>query len=131
MSIAAYKRTIRESDSPRQIERRVLSRITGDLERFAQSFDKSEKSERAQLLASGLEQVLIENLKFWTIIKHDLATEGNALPPQLRAGLISLALFVERQTNNVIGGSAGVGAMAAINQSVIAGLSGQMPGTKG
>lgn len=131
MSIAAYKRTIRESDSPRQIERRVLSRITGDLERFAQSFDKSEKSERAQLLASGLEQVLIENLKFWTIIKHDLATEGNALPPQLRAGLISLALFVERQTNNVIGGSAGVGAMAAINQSVIAGLSGQMPGPKG
>ena len=131
MSIAAYKRTIRESDSPRQIERRVLSRITGDLERFAQSFDKSEKSERAQLLASGLEQVLIENLKFWTIIKHDLATEGNALPPQLRAGLISLALFVERQTNNVIGGSAGVVAMAAINQSVIAGLSCQMPGPKG
>jgi flagellar protein FlaF len=131
MSIAAYKRTIRESDSPRQIERRVLSRITGDLERFAQSFDKSEKSERAQLLASGLEQVLIENLKFWTIVKHDLATEGNALPPQLRAGLISLALFVERQTNNVIGGSAGVGAMAAINQNVIAGLSGQMPGPKG
>ena len=131
MSIAAYKRTIRESDSPRQIERRVLSRITGDLERFAQSFDKSEKSERAQLLASGLEQVLIESLKFWTIVKHDLATAGNALPPQLRAGLISLALFVERQTNNVIGGSAGVGAMAAINQSVIAGLSGQMPGPKG
>lgn len=131
MSIAAYKRTIRESESPRQIERRVLSRITGELEQATTTFDTAPSHSRVDLLSSGLHQTLVDNLKFWAVVKHDLAHDDNQLPPQLRAGLISLALFVERQTNKIIGGDSGVGTLAAINQSVIAGLAGQMPGPRG
>ena len=40
MSIAAYKRTIRESESPRQIERRVFARVTSELEKHSQDFDR-------------------------------------------------------------------------------------------
>ncbi|MGC9370111.1 MAG: flagellar biosynthesis regulator FlaF [Paracoccaceae bacterium] len=132
MSIAAYKRTIRESETPRQIERRILSRITGQLEQHAQNFDSAEaRSDRQSMLASGLRTSLNENQAMWRAMRHDLAAEGNALPPELRASLLSLALWVDRQSAAVMGGEKGVGALVAINRSIIAGLSGQAPRPEG
>ncbi|WP_407496326.1 flagellar biosynthesis regulator FlaF [Pseudooceanicola sp. MF1-13] len=132
MSIAAYKRTIRESESPRQIERRVFLRVTSELEKQAQEFDgASAKETRADLLAIGLRSTIAENLKLWSTIKHDLSQPDNGLPLQLKAGLISLALFVERQTATVLGGGSGLGILVSINQSLISGLSGQSPGPRG
>lgn len=132
MSIAAYKRTIRESESPRQIERRVFLRVTSELEKQVQDFDSaSAKETRSDLLAVGLRMTIAENLKLWSTIKHDLSQPDNGLPLQLKAGLISLALFVERQTAAVLGGGAGLGVLVSINQSLISGLSGQMPGPRG
>lgn len=132
MSIAAYKRTIRESESPRQIERRVFTRVTGELDKNAQAFDRApSRLERMDLLANGLRTHLSENLKLWSTIKFDLSQPENGLPPQLKAGIISLALFVERQTAVVIGGNAGIGVLVQINQSLISGLSGSAPGPRG
>ncbi|EAQ01974.1 hypothetical protein OB2597_20156 [Pseudooceanicola batsensis HTCC2597] len=132
MSIAAYKRTIRESESPRQIERRVFLRVTGELEKKSTPFDKAaSRADRADLLAGGLRSHLAENLKLWSTIKHDLSQPENGLPVQLKAGLISLALFVERQTANCLGGSAGLGVLVQINQNLISGLSGHSPGPRG
>lgn len=132
MSIAAYRQTIRESESPRQIERRILSRITGQLEQHAQAFDGAEnKSDRQSLLANGLRSSLSDNQTLWRAMRHDLAAEGNALPPELRASLLSLALWVDRQCATVMGGEKGIGALVAINHSIIAGLSGQAPRPEG
>tara|TARA_R100000322_G_scaffold163495_1_gene127111 strand:- start:11 stop:409 length:399 start_codon:yes stop_codon:yes gene_type:complete len=132
MSIAAYKRTIRESESPRQIERRVFVRVTGELDKQAQAYDAApSRVDRGDLLASGLRNHLAENLKLWTTIKFDLSQPENGLPPQLKAGLISLALFVERQTAQIIGGNSGVGVLVQINKSLISGLSGTAPGPRG
>ncbi|MDP5333961.1 MAG: flagellar biosynthesis regulator FlaF [Paracoccaceae bacterium] len=122
MSITAYKTTIRHSESPRQIERRILSRLTGELEAHG-AFDTAETaSARLDILSSGLRDALIENQKFWTELKYDLALPENALPPALRAGLLSLALWVDRQTAAVMGGQPGVRALAEINRSISAGL---------
>ncbi|WP_212522767.1 flagellar biosynthesis regulator FlaF [Actibacterium sp. MT2.3-13A] len=132
MSIAAYKQTIRESETPRQIERRILSRLTGQLEQHARAFDAAEtRSERQALLAGGLRASLTENQAMWRALKHDLAAEGNALPPDMRASLLSLALWVDRQTTAVMGGARGLGALVAINRSIVAGLSGQPPRPEG
>ena len=132
MSIAAYKRTIRESESPRQIERRVFVRVTGELDRNQQAYDSAaSRAERGDMLAGGLRQSLAENLKLWTTIKFDLSQPENGLPPQLKAGLISLALFVERQTAQIIGGNPGIGTLVTINQSLISGLSGSAPAPRG
>jgi flagellar protein FlaF len=132
MSIAAYKRTIRESESPRQIERRVFVRVTGELDKQSNTFDMAPtRAERVDLLAQGLRVHLADNLKLWLTIKFDLSQPDNGLPPQLKAGLISLALFIERQTAQVIGGEPGIGALVQINQSLISGLSGTAPGPRG
>lgn len=132
MSIAAYKRTIKESESPRQIERRIFVRVTAEMDKQSQAFDTNRsRADRSDMLANGLRVTLAENLKLWTTIKFDLSQPENGLPPQLKAGLISLALFVERQTQQVLGGNAGVGTLVQINQSLISGLSGNTPGPRG
>lgn len=128
MTIAAYKRTIRESETPRQIERRILSNITGRLEAEATAFDGDiQLSERARMLAAGLRVTLRDNQALWIALRDDLAQPANALPPPLRASLISIALWVERQTTEVLGGAAGVGVLAEVNNNIIAGLSGVAP----
>ena len=131
MTVAAYRRTIRESETPRQIERRILSAITGRLEATAAAFDRSaSRAERSQLLAAGLREALAENQALWIALRDDLAQPANALPPPLRAALISLALWVERQTAQVLGGSAGILALVEVNSNVIAGLAGHAPGLR-
>lgn len=131
MSIAAYKATIRESENARQIERRILSRVTGELERRAGDFDETEsRTEKVRILSSGLRESLIENQTFWQALKHSLASEGNQLPDELRAKLLSMCLWVETQTNSVLGGQPGVGALVAVNQCIVQGLGGTPPGPR-
>lgn len=125
MSIAAYKQNIREVEAPRDIERRVLSRITADIEHKKDEFDTAEtRRERLSVLAHGLGHALAENQQFWMALKHDLADQDNQLPTELRASLISLALWVERQTNSVISGEAKVAPLVTVNRSVTDGLRG-------
>jgi flagellar protein FlaF len=123
MSINAYKTTIRHSESPRQIERRILLRLTGALEAHA-AFDTTESTfARIEILSSGLRDALTENQKFWAELKYDLALPENALSPDLRAGLLSLALWVDRQTAAILGGQPGVLALVEVNRSIVGGLS--------
>lgn len=125
MSIAAYKQNIRQVEAPRDIERRVLSRITSDIEIKKDEFDAAEtRSVRLSVLANGLGYALAENQQFWMALKHDLADQNNQLPTELRASLISLALWVERQTNGVISGEAKVAPLVSINRSITDGLRG-------
>ena len=125
MSLAAYKRTIREVENPRDIERRVLTRITHDLEKHATTYDGADSSAaRLNALAGELGHALVENQRLWSVLKHDLSDNTNSLPPELRASLISLALWVDRQTNLVVGGNGRIEPLIAINRSIVSGLSG-------
>ena len=131
MSVAAYKKTIRDVESPREIERRVLSQITFELEKFSASFDQtSSKQERLEILNNGLSHALSENLRLWSTLKHDLAAQENQLPPDLRASLITLALWVERQTSSILAAQASVEPLVAVNRSICAGLSAPVPATE-
>lgn len=128
MSVSAYKSVIRQSEAPRQIERRVFAKITSDLEVHAEDFDYAETYlDRLQILAGGLRQALQDNLKLWSALKFDLASTTNALSPELRAGLLSIALWVERQTAEVLGGETGALDLIDVNRSILDGLSGVAP----
>ncbi len=126
MSLAAYKKTIRESESPRQIERRILSRVTYDLTQTGQGYDASETSEaRLAILAGGLRDSLYENQKFWAAMRYDLSETTNALPDSLKASLISIALWVDRETSALMAGQGRLAALIEVNSNITAGLSGQ------
>ncbi|MFC2970551.1 flagellar biosynthesis regulator FlaF [Acidimangrovimonas pyrenivorans] len=125
MSIAAYKRTIIETEAPRQIERRILAQVTGQLEQHQEKFDASgDLSERLSLLAGDLRACLWDNEQVWLMLRSDLSEPENALPPQLRAGLLSIALWIERQTNLVMRGTGNIGPLVEVNRSIIRGLAG-------
>ncbi len=125
MSIAAYKRTISETESPRHIERRVLSTVTAELESQYLAFDQAETSgEKLALLAEGLRETLWHNQRVWMTLRNDLAEPGNALSPDLKAGLLSLALWVETHTQGVLNGGKKIKPLLDINRSIVRGLEG-------
>ncbi|MDG1168831.1 MAG: flagellar biosynthesis regulator FlaF [Sulfitobacter sp.] len=126
MSVAAYKRTISHTEAPRQIERRILAQVTSELEQQFEAFDKAErKLDRLQVLAGGLRDSLWKNQMVWLTFKMDLVEQNNGLNPDLRASILSLAAWVEKQTQGVLSGEKSVKPLIDINRSIIDGLSGR------
>lgn len=125
MSVAAYKRTISHTEAPRQIERRILARVTSKLEEQSLVFDSTEgRSERLQLLADGLRHTLWENQEIWMAFKMDLIESENGLSPDLRASILSLAIWVENHTQSTLSGGKTIKPLIDVNRSIIDGLNG-------
>lgn len=125
MSITAYKRTISQTESPRQIERRIFANVTAELETHAVGFDAAETSgDKLNILANGLRDTLVYNQKIWQTIRSDLIDPSNGLTSELKAGLISLSLWVESHTNEVMKGKRKVKPLLDVNKSIIRGLEG-------
>ncbi|ETW11462.1 putative modulator of flagellin synthesis FlaF-like protein [Roseivivax marinus] len=131
MSIAAYKQTVRDTETSRQIERRILSTVTGAMERDGAGYDTATTAERIGILSNGLRTAIADNQRFWIAVREDLADSANALSPDLRAQLISISLWIDRQSTRVMGGEAGVTALVEINHSIMRGLGGQQPRPSG
>lgn len=125
MSITAYKRTISQTENPRQIERRVISSVTAALEDQYLEFDQAEKpADRLRILSNGLRDTITRNQKVWQTLRLDLVQPGNGLSPDLKAGLISLATWVESHSIQVLGGNAKVRPLLDINKTIVRGLEG-------
>ena len=73
----------------------------------------------------ALARAVGDNLRLWGTLAEDLMSEGNALPLELRANLVSLAEFVRRHTMAVLGGRAGVAPLVDINTMIMKGLRGE------
>lgn len=126
MSVAAYKRTISHTEAPRQIERRILAQVTSDLEQQFEEFDKTDRRmDRLTILANGLRHTLWKNQMVWSTFKMDLLEKENGLNADLRAGLVSLAVWVESHTQSVMAGGKTVRPLIDVNRSIIDGLGGR------
>lgn len=122
---AAYQRTVAETETPRQIERRVMSRLTGELERHQAQYEAAtDLASRLAVLSAGLGQAIWENQRLWLNLVSDLSEPENTLPAPLKASLISIGLWVERQSQLVLRGDAGPAAMIEVNRNIIDGLAG-------
>jgi len=128
MSVSAYKRTVRDNASPRDIERSIFSRITAALAQHAATYDQATDSiTRMALLQGSLQPALLENTRLWALLRTDLSHPDNALPPETRAGLISLSHAVDRQTTAILRGEGLVQGLLDINRPIIDGLAGIAP----
>ena len=124
MSISAYRKTIANTEPPRQIERRLLTEANSKLLEHIDYDTLQDGESKLAVLAQGLGEAIHNNARLWRALMYDLMESENALPPQLRAGLISLALWVERHSNGVLSGTQKVGPLIDINRSVARGLGG-------
>lgn len=114
MSIQAYQNAARKTEAPRQTEYRAFAVATRGLI-DASSLPDTEIGRRAEALAT--------NRRLWSLLASDCAAEGNALPPPLRAQIISLAMFVDRHSSAVMRQGASFDVLVEINRSIMQGLS--------
>jgi flagellar protein FlaF len=61
----------------------------------------------------------------WATFKMDLMEKENNLTPDLRAALVSLAIWVEKHTQGVLSGDRKVKPLVDINRNIIDGLGGR------
>lgn len=124
MSVHAYRRVMRDTVTPRDSEKQILSRLTFAMESHQRAYADADALGRLRTLEGGLRQALSDNLKFWTAVRLDLMSPENTFTAALRANLISLSVFVEKTTATVMGGGGGLRALISTNHAIIAGLSG-------
>lgn len=124
MGVTAYRKTIASTEAPRQIERRLLSEVTSQMRQHLEYDLLQDPESKLKALANGLRDAIWRNQKIWNALKFDLMEPENQLPEELRASLISLAIWVERHSPGVMEGKQKLKPLIDINLSVIRGLSG-------
>lgn len=65
-----------------------------------------------------------ENNQLWTLLADDLASSANLMPAQVKAGLISLAIFSIKYGRYVLSQGGAVDVLIDINVKVMKGLHG-------
>lgn len=117
MSLNAYQRARSIVESPRATEFRLMSQITGDMMHARDS----------GLSGAALAPVLHRNREVWSVFSSACGAPGNELPAQLRASIISIALWVDRFTSDVVAGRESIEELIEVNRTITEGLS---PGTQ-
>lgn len=111
---SGYAQAAKALGTPRSIEYRVFSAITGRMSRAL-----------APDAFPALVSALHDNLSLWTAITADVADSRNGLPAPLRAQLVSLGAFTRAHTQKVLRGEAAPAPLIEINTAIMRGLRGQ------
>jgi len=115
MGIAAYRATIRETETPRQIEHRIFSRLTAELGRYRGVMDP-------YALTDEMKSAVWENQRFWQAMRADLVVPDNGLPRDVRATLLSIGGWVDAHSAKVLAAQATVDALIDVNENIMKGL---------
>lgn len=124
----AYKRTIRQTAAPRDVEYRLLAQVTSAL---LKARDLREKSERDPRRMAQIMDALNWNNQVWDAFVEDVGTEGNMLPRELRAAIVSLGIWVTRETGMISGGEGDIDALIAVNRAIMRGLNPALAASEG
>ena len=113
MSLAAYQRVQTIAEHPRGTEARLIAEITREMNC---AWDTGCRG-------AALMPALHRNREMWSTFAAACGAQGNALPDALRAAIVSLALWVDRHTSEVIAGREPVDALVEVNRELLEGLS--------
>lgn len=117
MSLNAYRRAQSISATPRATEYRLLSQVTGELI----------QAREHDLRGAALMRALHHNREVWSTFAVLCGSPGNKLPTPLRAGIISLALWVEQYTSEVVRRRDTIDALINVNRTIMEGLTAENP----
>ena len=113
MSLNAYQRARTMVEHPRATEFRLMSEITGEMM----------QAHQAGLSGAALMPVLHRNREVWSAFSDACGAQGNELPDELRASIISIGLWVDRFTSEVVRGNDTIDELITVNRAIIEGLS--------
>ena len=109
---AAYAKIQPTKEGYRDLEYKVLGTVTGALI----------KAREPGTELSDKFNAVLWNEKVWNTFRCDLSSPDNQLPDELKASLISLAIWVSKETNRVMDHLADLDGLISINRQVMAGL---------
>ena len=116
MSLQAYQRAAEHAEGPKQTEFRLFGLVTRALVDASQA-DESD--------LSGRMRALHWNRRLWTTLAGDCASPANGLPMDLRANIISLSIWVDKHTSDVMQKKLSIQPLIDVNRIIMQGLSGQ------
>lgn len=107
-----YKSVQTNKDDPRDLEYRLLAQVTGALLNARDNIDNAKQRVDAAKW----------NRDVWAALRQDLVSDNNQLPKELRASLISISLWIEKEALRVMEGSGDIDALIDVNRNIMAGL---------
>lgn len=113
MSVQAYQRAARRADAPRTTEYRLLGQVT----RALLDVDRTDAKEIGKLA-----EALDWNRRVWSAFATDCASAENKLPDNLKAGIISLSIFVSKHSSEVMREGGEIDVLVDINRAIMQGL---------
>ena len=111
MALDAYTKATKRAANPRDIEYRIFGRITGEMMRATEGGNNV-----------ALAKAVGQNSEFWTALATDCMSDANSLPDQIRAGIISLSIWVTKYSAEVVSGRDDAQALIDVNRSIMEGL---------
>ena len=112
MTINAYQAARARAETPRSAELRLLGEITGEM------MEAEERGLKGALLMPSLHR----NRQVWHAFHQDCTDPNNGLPRELRAQIVSLALWIDRFTSDVIAGRERIRELIDVNRTIMEGL---------
>ncbi|TAK99226.1 MAG: flagellar biosynthesis regulatory protein FlaF [Rhodospirillaceae bacterium] len=112
--IAAYQQQQKRNLSPREVEAMAFTKAALMLEDAKKHIDNITEYSKA----------LRFNHLLWTIIQADLTDPENQLPPEIKANVMSLSIFVDKQTTKALRSTTvnDLDVLININRNLAAGL---------
>jgi flagellar protein FlaF len=113
MTLLAYERMRTMVEGPRSTEYRLISEISREMKA---EWDRGSRG-------AALMPALHRNREMWSTFAVTCGGAGNQLSQELRASIISLALWVDRHTSAVVAGRETIEPLLEVNRSLLEGLS--------
>lgn len=117
-----YRQTIQQTAAPRDGEYRLIAQITAALIECEEFIDEVAGDPRKM---SQLVEALNRNKRMWDVFIEDAGTAGNQLPRELRADIVSLGIWVGKETDLILDGRGDLSALITVNRAVSRGLAGK------
>lgn len=116
MSFQAYQQAAQQAENPRDLEYRLFGEVTRALMEASRA-DPHDFKTRINALDW--------NRRLWRVLATDCAQPENALPEAMRASIISLSLWVNSHSSDVMRRKEGFEPLIEVNRMIMQGLSGQ------
>ena len=113
MSVQAYQKVATRTKGPRESEYQIFARVTRAL---IEAFAGDPLAIGVRAKATG------ENRQLWSALAIDCANPDNRLPQDTRAAIISLSIFVDKYTSQVMREGADPEVLIDINRTIMQGL---------
>ena len=125
--VDAYKRALNHTGTTRDTEFRLLGQVTTALinAQKAAGDIKTDPRKMAQYA-----DALNWNGRVWDLFVEDCGSAGNQLPREIRGAIVSLGIWVKKETAMALNGEGDLDSLITVNRDIMKGLRGSLENNK-